>query len=208
MVQKTEPWRRRRAPTILVTKINKRRRNWANIHFAGSVCRLMEGATMSELEHNEVSPQAPKSDAIASPSRRTFLKGVAGAGAAVSLISNAAWADGEIGYWAKDLPNDKLTEMFNTIVRIRWYERTMVDKMITDPKFRGYNHFYPGQEAVATGVCADKSGCSPFDQLDVVYSTHRPSGHAIAKGVDMKKMAAEYDFRANGFKRGVGEGKG
>src|ERR1700690_2781621 len=159
----------------------------------------MEGATMSELHTSGVGGEAPKTDRIAAPSRRTFLKGVAGAGAAVSLISNAAWADGEIGYWAKDLPNDKLTEMFNTIVRIRWYERTMVDKMITDPKFRGYNHFYPGQEAVATGVCAALNNKGPFDQLDLVYSTHRPSGHAIAKGVDMKKMAAEYDFRATGL---------
>ena len=92
--------------------------------------------------------------------------------------------------------------MFNNIVRIRWYERTMVDKMITDPKFRGYNHFYPGQEAVATGVCAALNNKGPFDQLDVVYSTHRPSGHAIAKGVDMKKMAAEYDFRATGLNGG------
>lgn len=157
---------------------------------------------MSELEHNEVSRETVESDPIASPSRRTFLKGVAGAGAAVSLISNAAWADGEIGYWAKDLPKDKLTEMFNTIVRIRWYERTMVDKMITDPKFRGYNHFYPGQEAVAAGVCAALNNKGPFDQLDLVYSTHRPSGHAIAKGVDMKKMAAEYDFRATGLNGG------
>jgi pyruvate dehydrogenase E1 component alpha subunit len=45
-----------------------------------------------------------------------------------------AWADGDIAFWAKDLPNDKLTEMFTTIVRIRWHERTMADKMITDPK--------------------------------------------------------------------------
>lgn len=157
---------------------------------------------MSELEHNEVSQVTPQSDPIASPSRRTFLKGVAGAGAAISLISNAAWADGDIGFWAKDLPKDKLTEMFNTIVRIRWYERTMVDKMITDPKFRGYNHFYPGQEAVATGVCAALNNKGPLDQLDLVYSTHRPSGHAIAKGVDMKKMAAEYDFRATGLNGG------
>ena len=157
---------------------------------------------MSELEHNDVSRETPKGDAIASPGRRTFLKGVAGAGAAVSLFSSAAWADGEIGYWAKDLPKDKMTEMFNTIVRIRWYERTMVDKMITDPKFRGYNHFYPGQEAVATGVCAALNNKGPYDQLDLVYSTHRPSGHAIAKGVDMKKMAAEYDFRATGLNGG------
>ena len=159
---------------------------------------------MSELERTEVLQESSGSDWLPSASRRTFLKGVAGAGAAVSLMSKSAWANGEIGYWAKDLPNDKLTEMFNTICRIRWYERTMADKMIADPKYRGYNHFYPGQEAVATGVCAALNNKGPFDQLDLVYSTHRPSGHAIAKGVDTKKMAAEYDFRATGLNGGYG----
>lgn len=159
---------------------------------------------MSELERTEVLQESSGSDWLPSASRRTFLKGVAGAGAAVSLMSKSAWANGEIGFWAKDLPNDKLTEMFNTICRIRWYERTMADKMIADPKYRGYNHFYPGQEAVATGVCAALNNKGPFDQLDLVYSTHRPSGHAIAKGVDTKKMAAEYDFRATGLNGGYG----
>jgi TPP-dependent pyruvate/acetoin dehydrogenase alpha subunit len=157
---------------------------------------------MTELKREEGYSETTASDSIASPNRRMFLKGVAGASAAVTLISKSAWANGEIGYWAKDLPNDKLTEMFNTIVRIRWYERTMADKMITDPKYRGYNHFYPGQEAVAVGVCAALNNKGPFDQIDLVYSTHRPSGHAIAKGVDTKKMAAEYDFRATGLNGG------
>jgi pyruvate dehydrogenase E1 component alpha subunit len=157
---------------------------------------------MTELRFEGDLRETAESDSIDSPNRRTFLKGVAGASAAVTLISKSAWANGEIGYWAKDLPNDKLTEMFNTIVRIRWYERTMADKMITDPKYRGYNHFYPGQEAVAVGVCAALNNKGPFDQIDLVYSTHRPSGHAIAKGVDTKKMAAEYDFRATGLNGG------
>ena len=72
----------------------------------------------------------------------------------ISLSSRIANAQGEIGYWAKDLSNDQLTNMFGTILRIRWYERTLVDKMLTDSNYRGYNHFYVGQEAVATGVCA------------------------------------------------------
>jgi len=161
---------------------------------------------MSSIDSNE-RPDAPAAtlptDPLTALGRRAFLKTVASAGAAASLMTGkAAFADGEIGFWAKDLPSDKLVDMFNTIVRIRWYERTMVDKMITDPKFRGYNHFYPGQEAVATGVCAALNNKGPFDQIDVVYSTHRPSGHAIAKGVDMKKMAAEYDFRATGLNGG------
>ncbi len=159
---------------------------------------------MTQLQSNEAARAPAESDSIRSESRRTFMKLAVGAGAAVSVVSRLAWANGEIGFWAKDLPNDKLTEMFNTIVRIRWYERTMVDKMITDPKYRGYNHFYAGQEAVAVGVCSALRNKGPFDELDLVYSTHRPSGHAIAKGVDTKKMAAEYDFRATGLNGGYG----
>ena len=137
-----------------------------------------------------------------STSRRTFLKGAVGAGAAISFGSRIAWANGEIGFWAKDLTNDQLIQMYTTIQRIRWYERTMVDKMLTEPGYRGYNHFYVGQEAVATGVSAALKNTGGIMEADLVYSTHRPSGHAIAKGVDVMKMAAEYDFRATGLNKG------
>jgi pyruvate dehydrogenase E1 component alpha subunit len=136
-----------------------------------------------------------------STSRRTFLKSIAAAGAAVSL-SGKAMANGEIGYWAKDLSNEKLMEMFSTILRIRWHERTMADKMLTDPNYRGYNHFYAGQEAVAVGVCSALRNKGALDEVDYVFSTHRPTGHAIAKGIDIKRMAAENDFRATGLNNG------
>lgn len=146
----------------------------------------------------------PRSSAGPNSTRRTFIKGLAGAGAAISLGASLTRANGDIGFWAKDLKNDKLIEMYSTILRIRWFERTMVDKMLTEPGYRGYNHFYPGQEAVATGVCAALVNKGRLDQVDYVYSTHRPSGHAIAKGVDIRKMAAEYDFRATGLNGGYG----
>jgi pyruvate dehydrogenase E1 component alpha subunit len=139
-----------------------------------------------------------------SASRRNFLQGLVGAGAAISLSSKIANAQGEIGFWAKDLTDAQLTDMMRTILRIRWYERTLVDKMLTDPNYRGYNHFYVGQEAVATGVCAALKNTGGVMEADLVYSTHRPSGHAIAKGADIKKMAAEYDFRATGLNKGYG----
>ncbi len=41
-------------------------------------------------------------------------------------------------------------------------------------------HLYIGQEAVAVGVCANLTA------EDYVASTHRPHGHAIAKGVSMR----------------------
>jgi len=48
----------------------------------------------------------------------------------VKLSSKVANAQGEIGFWAKDLSDAQLTNMFGTILRIRWYERTLVDKML------------------------------------------------------------------------------
>jgi pyruvate dehydrogenase E1 component alpha subunit len=148
------------------------------------------------------SSEARETARFASASRRTFLKTLAGAGAAISLSGSIARADGEIGFWAKDLSDEKLIEMFQTILRIRWFDRTVVDKMLTEPGYRGYNHMYPGQEAVATGVCAALNNKGAFEEIDLVYSTHRPTGHAVAKGVDIKKMAAEYDFRATGLNGG------
>src|SRR5664280_3741952 len=97
---------------------------------------------------------AATSMSSASTTRRTLLKGFAAAGAAISMSSKVAWADGEIGYWAKDLPNEKLVDMYSTILRIRWFERTLADKQLSDRSFRNLIHLYAGQEAVATGVCA------------------------------------------------------
>ena len=136
--------------------------------------------------------------------RRGFLQLSAFAGASMALSTKAARANGQIGYWAMDLPDDKLIGMYRTILSIRWHERTMADKMLTDTTYRGYNHFYAGQEAVATGVCAALRNDGPFEQIDLVYSSHRPTGHAIAKGVDLKAMCAENDFRATGLNGGDG----
>jgi len=150
---------------------------------------------------NSVEEQ-PQDRSLPSPSRRRLLQGLAAAGAAVSVSSKVAWADGDIGFWAKDLPNEKLIDMYSTILRIRWFDRTVVDKMLTEPNYRGYNHMYCGQEAVATGVSAALKNTGGVLEADLVYGTHRPTGHAVAKGVDIKKMAAEYDFRATGLNGG------
>ena len=152
--------------------------------------------------HNQLTRSVADSTSSASTTRRTLLKGFAAAGAAVTMASKVAWADGEIGYWAKDLPNEKLVDMYSTILRIRWFERTLADKQLSDRSFRNLIHLYAGQEAVATGVCAALNNKGPFEQLDVIFGTHRPTGHALAKGVDMKKLAAEYNFKATGLNRG------
>lgn len=137
-----------------------------------------------------------------SPGRRTFLKISALAGAAATISSTVAYAAGESGFWAKDLSDEQLVDMYRRILRIRWHERTMADKMLTDPTYRGYNHFYAGQEAVAVGICSALRNEGGVEKADLVYSTHRPTGHAIAKGIDLKRMCAENDFRATGLNSG------
>jgi 2-oxoisovalerate dehydrogenase E1 component len=62
----------------------------------------------------------------------------------------------------------------------------------------GACHTYVGQEAVATGVCAHLR----YD--DVVFSTHRGHGHALAKGVSPRELIAELFGRVTGCSRGRG----
>ena len=59
-------------------------------------------------------------------------------------------------------------------------------------------HTYIGQEAVAVGVCA----CLRND--DVIFSTHRGHGHAIAKGLHPRELMAEVFGRATGCSGGRG----
>jgi len=49
----------------------------------------------------------------------------------------------------------------------------------------GACHTHVGQEAIAAGVCAHLS------KDDVVFSTHRGHGHALANGVTPEQLMAE-----------------
>ncbi|RLS49146.1 MAG: dehydrogenase [Planctomycetota bacterium] len=62
----------------------------------------------------------------------------------------------------------------------------------------GACHTYVGQEAIATGVCAH------LNPLDVVFSTHRGHGHALAKGMPPFELIAELFGRVPGCSRGRG----
>lgn len=62
----------------------------------------------------------------------------------------------------------------------------------------GEMHLSNGQEPCAVGVCAH------LNPSDVVTATHRPHHQAIAKGVDLKRMAAEIFGKATGLSGGRG----
>ncbi|PWT84177.1 MAG: pyruvate dehydrogenase (acetyl-transferring) E1 component subunit alpha [Proteobacteria bacterium] len=60
----------------------------------------------------------------------------------------------------------------------------------------GHTSPYVGQEAIAVGVAAELSGG------DVVASHHRPTGHALAAGLDPAQLLAELMGRTGGYCRG------
>jgi TPP-dependent pyruvate/acetoin dehydrogenase alpha subunit len=73
-----------------------------------------------------------------------------------------------------------------------------VNDLYAEGKVHGTAHFYVGQESVAVGtIAALKEG-------DVITSTHRGHGHAIAFGLDLDRMAAELLGQATGYCHGKG----
>lgn len=60
----------------------------------------------------------------------------------------------------------------------------------------GHTSPYVGQEAVAVGVAAE------LDPGDHVASHHRPTGHALAAGLDPARLFAEFLGRSGGYCRG------
>src|SRR5690349_11078110 len=62
----------------------------------------------------------------------------------------------------------------------------------------GACHTYVGQEAIAVGVCTH------LRREDVIFSTHRGHGHALAKSLPVVELMAELFGRENGCSRGRG----
>jgi len=87
--------------------------------------------------------------------------------------------------------------MYETMLKIRRTEEEL-HLLFLQGELPGTVHLYTGQEAVATGVCAH------LRKDDYITSTHRPHGHAIAKGVPLKALIAELFGRVTGCCRGKG----
>jgi TPP-dependent pyruvate/acetoin dehydrogenase alpha subunit len=91
----------------------------------------------------------------------------------------------------------KLRWMYERMSLIRHFEERLKWLVETGVPV-GAVHYYIGQEAVATGVCA------ALEQEDWIASNHRGHGHCIAKGVDVAPMMAELFGKVTGTNRGKG----
>lgn len=103
--------------------------------------------------------------------------------------------------------DDELAWMYERMFLSRQFEQVIykiylegkqpVFNMANGP-IPGEMHLSDGQEAVAAGVCVH------LEPSDIVTATHRPHHQAIAKGVNLKEMAAEIFGKSTGLSGGRG----
>ena len=95
------------------------------------------------------------------------------------------------------IPQDVLRGFFREMLLIRRFEEK-VEERFRAGELPGFLHVAIGQEAIATGVCA------ALAREDVIASTHRAHGHAIAKGTSVDRIMAELYGKEEGCSHGFG----
>jgi len=74
--------------------------------------------------------------------------------------------------------------LYRGMLQLREFE-LKVQELYRRGLLPGFVHLYVGEEAVAVGVCSN------LQPTDLIYSTHRGHGHALAKGVPGREVLAE-----------------
>lgn len=95
------------------------------------------------------------------------------------------------------MEKNTLITMYKKMLTIRFFEEKL-NSLFLQGQIPGTLHLYNGQEACAVGVCEN------LNKHDWILSTHRPHGHAIAKGVTLKSMMAELFAKETGCCGGFG----
>ena len=90
-----------------------------------------------------------------------------------------------------------LMDIYRRMLLIRKFEER-VKFLFLEGVMPGTIHQYQGQEACAVGVC------SVLEPNDVITSTHRPHGHALAKGLSVQSMMNELFGKSTGCCKGKG----
>lgn len=96
-----------------------------------------------------------------------------------------------------EITKEKLLSFYETMITIRYFEEKAIE-LFAAGQIPGFVHLYIGEEAVATGACAN------LTDKDYITSTHRGHGHLIAKGGKLNLMMSELFGRATGYCKGKG----
>jgi pyruvate dehydrogenase E1 component alpha subunit len=98
---------------------------------------------------------------------------------------------------AEPISQELLFTYYKKVLELRLFE-LKVQELYRNGRLPGFVHLYVGEEAVAVGVC------SHLNTADLVFSTHRGHGHALAKGVPAGIVLAELWGKVAGCSGGRG----
>jgi pyruvate dehydrogenase E1 component alpha subunit len=99
-----------------------------------------------------------------------------------------------------------LTEQIDQALLLNHYKKMLelrlfelkVQELYRNGRLPGFVHLYVGEEAVAVGVCSN------LETADLIFSTHRGHGHALAKGVPAGVVLSELWGKTTGSSGGRG----
>lgn len=97
----------------------------------------------------------------------------------------------------QEIEKNRALKWYETMVTIRDFEN-IIDEKNRAGLLYGTTHLYNGQEAIATAIC------DLLMPSDLILSTHRNHGHAIAKGTNTYPMFAEIFGKKTGTNGGHG----
>ncbi|MBI3743527.1 MAG: pyruvate dehydrogenase (acetyl-transferring) E1 component subunit alpha, partial [Chloroflexi bacterium] len=88
-------------------------------------------------------------------------------------------------------------DLYRKMVLVRRFEEKAAE-MYGRQKIGGFLHLYIGEEAVAVGAIP------PLQEKDYIVTHYREHGHALARGLETKRIMAELFGRATGTSHGKG----
>jgi pyruvate dehydrogenase E1 component alpha subunit len=98
---------------------------------------------------------------------------------------------------SREVDQELLLNAYRKMLELRLFE-LKVQELYRNARLPGFVHLYIGEEAVAVGVCMN------LVDNDLVFSTHRGHGHALAKGVPANVVLAELWGKVAGCSGGRG----
>src|SRR5262249_31858499 len=98
---------------------------------------------------------------------------------------------------AERVDHELLLNCYRKMLELRLFE-LKVQELYRNAMLPGFVHLYIGEEAIAVGVSSN------LESKDLVFSTHRGHGHALAKGVPASIVLAELWGKATGSSGGRG----
>ena len=95
------------------------------------------------------------------------------------------------------VPREELARLLHKMTQIRRFEEKAAE-WYSRGRIKGFLHLYVGQEAVGAGVF------SKLREDDYIYTHYRDHGHALARGIEPKRVMAELFGKVTGASRGLG----